>query len=199
MKSPAPDRDNFPRDDVPKDALLQDEALQHAGLISEVLGGGAAAYRVLYDLHMPRIYTFFYWNVKTAAKAEELTQDVFVRAWEKLGQFRFSSSFSTWLFRIAVNMLKSDYRSRGRDRTGSLAEEETGGGACESGGIPAAEVMDLRRAIGLLPEKAGMVLTLYEFENYSHQEIGEILHISAGTSKAHLHRAKKLLKKELES
>lgn len=181
-------------------------------LIRSVLAGDASGFRTLYDRHSPRIHSFLYWNTKTAVRAEELTQDVFVKAWEKLHTFGFRSAFSTWLFGIAINHLKTDFRKRSREVSRFVPEPDLEGreqrdtsrvdpGTPETSapGRKEEEVFDLRRAIGTLPDKARQVLTLYEFQNYTHKEIAALLHISPGTSKAHLSRAKSLLRKEMEA
>jgi RNA polymerase sigma-70 factor (ECF subfamily) len=128
--------------------------------------------------------------------AEDLTQEVFIRAWSKLGTFRGESSFGTWLHRLAVNLILSRRETLKR-RAGRQQPE---------GGIlnrtPARErnpglVMDLESALGRLPDGARQVFVLFDVEGYPHTEIAEMMGISPGTSKSQLHRARMMLREYL--
>ena len=135
------------------------------------------------------------------ALAEELTQDVFVRAWEKLALFRGESSFGTWLHRLTVNLVLNARQADGR-RRGHLATDDDGGDVYAR--IPARPVspgdrMDLERAIAALPPGARRVFVLHDVEGFTHEEIGTLLSITAGGSKAQLHRARLLLREALHA
>lgn len=131
-------------------------------------------------------------------EAERLTQDVFVRAWRKLASFRGQSEFSSWLHRITVNAVLEDGRST-RRRIGRVENVEDPA-AYErgelSGGDPETR-MDLERAIAGLPPGARQALVLHDIEGYKHEEIAQMLGIAAGTVKAQLHRARRLLRDRL--
>jgi RNA polymerase sigma-70 factor, ECF subfamily len=130
--------------------------------------------------------------------AERLTQDVFVRAWTRLSTFRGQSEFSSWLHRIAVNLVLEDGRAS-RRRTARVDNVEDPM-AFERGQRDNTEVdtrMDLERAIAQLPPGARQALVLHDIEGYKHEEIGAMLGIAAGTVKAQLHRARKLLRGSL--
>ena len=135
-------------------------------------------------------------------EAEELTQNTFVRAWENLGSFRGESAFSTWLHRLAVNENLGQRRSTGRRErrvfTTDQPEEHEGGPAAapQAAAHPPAR-MDLDRAIAQLPEGARQVFVLHDVEGYQHEEIATLTGIAAGTSKAQLHRARRLLREAL--
>jgi RNA polymerase sigma-70 factor (ECF subfamily) len=135
-------------------------------------------------------------------RAEELTQDVFVRVWEKLSLFRGESAFSTWLHRLAVNVVLNDRKVEGRERSRSATtDDEDGDGSAVLGANspPAhAERMDLEAAIALLPPGARRVFVLHDVEGYKHEEIAEMLGVTSGGSKAQLHRARLLLREALE-
>src|SRR5690606_35699496 len=132
------------------------------------------------------------------ATAEELTQDVFVRAWEKLATFRGDSSFGTWLHRLAINIVLGRRRADGRRSarivlTHDLTIYEKAGEA----GAKAGESLDLEAALAALPEATRGVFVMHEVEGYTHQEIAELTGRAEGTCKALLHRARRLLKEKL--
>lgn len=133
-----------------------------------------------------------------ADAADELTQDVFVRAWQKLKTFRGESSFATWLHRLAVNVIIERFRSLGTARDRFLPDGET---VLErmSGPSPLRHDtrMDLDRAMRRLPPGARAVFVLHDVEGYKHEEIGELLGVSIGTSKSQLHRARMSLRSHL--
>lgn len=161
--------------------------------------GDAAAFEQLYRLNSGRIYALC-WRLcgGDASLAEDLVQEAFVRAWNKLHQFRGDSSFGTWMHRLAVNVALSDRRIRlrrvGRETQMDEAIERTAMGAAD---ISQGLRNDLEQAIGQLPEKARTVLVLYDVEGYRHAEIAEITGMAVGSSKAQLHRARKLVRKAL--
>lgn len=131
------------------------------------------------------------------ALAEDLTQEAFVRAWRKLDTFRGDSAFSSWLHRLAVNVVLSRQRSRRRREERIVPVDDP-----EDHHRPEAPVagaaMDLRRAIATLPPAARRVFLLHDVEGLRHAEIAEAMGIAVGTSKAHLHRARKMLREVLD-
>lgn len=171
-----------------------------AGLVERAGDGDVAAFEMLYRRHRDRVYALV-WRIcgGDAALAEDLLQEAFIRAWEKLGCFRGESRFATWLHRISVNVALSDRRSRmrrvrretGMDET--IERQMTGRQDLRAG-----PQMDLERAISRLPERARTVLVLYDIEGYAHAEIARMTGMAVGSSKAQLHRARKLMRKELE-
>jgi RNA polymerase sigma-70 factor (ECF subfamily) len=159
--------------------------------------GDVEAFETLYRMHVGRIHALCMRMSGSGERAARLTQDVFVRAWGNLEGFRGESSFGTWLYRIAVNENLMDRRSRRRRRRWEVPGEE----AADTRSVPPAGVgirMDLERAIAALPEGARQVFVLHEVEGFTHEEIAELAGIAPGTSKAQLHRAKKLLRRWLE-
>jgi len=158
--------------------------------------GDRAAFQRLYRLHVGRIHgAVFRLAGNDHARAEDLTQDAFIRAWQKLPGFRHESAFGTWLYRLAVNLALMDIRARGADPVSTRNEEELP----ESGETPfcAAERDELERCIGLLPPRARAVVVLHDIEGWRHEEIAGELGMAVGTSKAQLHRARLLLRKLL--
>ena len=124
--------------------------------------------------------------------AVELTQDTFVRAWEQLGTFE--SAFSTWLHSLAVNVVLGARESRYRER---VVADDAEVQAAQSPTREPGDRVDLERAIAKLPEGARTALVLHDIEGYTHDEIARKLGLSPGTSKAQLHRARKLLREAL--
>ncbi len=165
--------------------------------------GDRQAFERLYRAHVNRIYSLCARMVADRTRAEELTQDVFVRAWEKLHLFRGDSSFATWLHRLAVNVVLNERKTEGRRRT-RFEEEDEGGEAGMDGfagvvGMPLApgDLLDLEQAITRLPPGARRVFTLHDVEGYKHEEIAEMLGVTTGATKAQLHRARMLLREAL--
>ena len=159
--------------------------------------GDTAAFERVYRDHMPRIFNLAR-RMAGPDAAEELTQDVFVRAWQKLALFRGESSFATWLHRLAVNVIIERFRTLGTARVRFLADGET---VLEI--APAVRTkhmdlsMDLQAAIAQLPDGARQVFVLHDVEGYKHREIAAMLDIATGTSKRQLHRARMLMRKHL--
>ncbi|MFC5527035.1 RNA polymerase sigma factor [Rhodanobacter ginsengisoli] len=158
--------------------------------------GDRHAFQRLYRLHAGRVHGAVYRLAGyDHARAEDLTQDAFIRAWQKLPGFRHESAFGTWLYRLAVNVALMDIRARGADPVSMLDDEHL----LDAGETPfcAAERDELERAIGKLPPRARAVLVLHDIEGWRHDEIGSELGMAVGTSKAQLHRARGLLRKLL--
>jgi RNA polymerase sigma-70 factor (ECF subfamily) len=132
--------------------------------------------------------------------ADELTQDVFVRAWQKLGTFRGESSFGTWLHRLAVNVIVERFRSLGVARGRFLADGESALDVAPAPPRSRPDLgMDLQTAIEQLPPGARTIFVLHDVEGYRHEEIAGMLGVSAGTSKSQLHRARQTLRQTLSA
>jgi RNA polymerase sigma-70 factor (ECF subfamily) len=164
--------------------------------------GDRGAFERLYRLHVNRVFSLCVRMVADRSRAEELTQDVFVRAWEKLHLFRGESSFSTWLHRLTVNVVLNARKTDGRQRNRfEETDEEQGGMDALPGvvGMPLApgDLLDLEEAITRLPPGARRVFVLHDVEGYKHEEIAEMLGVTSGATKAQLHRARLLLREAL--
>ena len=137
--------------------------------------------------------------VTDRARAEELTQDVFVRAWEKLTLFRGESSFGTWLHRMTVNLVLNARKTEGRQRSRYEDDDEGDGiDALPARPLAPGDRMDLEAAIAKLPKGARRVFVLHDVEGYKHEEIAQMTGVATGTSKAQLHRARRLLREVLD-
>jgi RNA polymerase sigma factor (sigma-70 family) len=173
-------------------------------LARRAAAGDSVAFEKLYRLHVDRIYGLCcrLCNGDTA-RAEQSTQDAFVRAWEKLGSFRGESRFGTWLHRLTVNVVLGEHRLLKRwvaFDDGAPGEDEAPGAdkllpqQQEDHGLR----MDLERALSRLPNGARTVLVLHDIQGYQHEEISSLTGIAVGTSKAQLHRARRLMKEWLQ-
>ena len=168
-------------------------------LVRKAQQGDEGAFEQLYRWHVNRVYAVCLRLCCDAVTAQELTQDAFVRAWERPDSFRHESAFSSWLYRLTVNVVLGDRRSQQR-RAAKMAEAQSIGGLYSGPEAPSPETrLDLEAAIELLPDGARQVFVLHDVEGYKHEEIANLVGIAPGTSKAHLHRARKVLREQLAS
>src|SRR5690606_17525733 len=154
--------------------------------------GDAGAFEALYRRHAARIHGVVARLVGyDRARAEDLVQEAFVRAWQALPAYRFESAFGTWLHRLAVNTALMDLRAA-RSRPRGCGDEDAVDqlGTPDSAGHSTALSLDLERAVATLPPRARAVLVLYDVEGWKHEEIAEALGMAVGSSKAQLHRAR---------
>src|SRR5207342_3457149 len=170
-------------------------------LVRSASRGDVGAFESLYRRHVGRVHGVIARLVGYhGARAEDLTQDAFVRAWQALPAFRFESAFGTWLHRLAVNTALMDLRSRkSRPQDDGSEDAFDGLGVPDSAGYGTALSMDLERAVASLPPRARAVLVLYDVEGWQHEEIAAELGMAVGSSKAQLHRARHLLRTRLEA
>ncbi|HEY0503106.1 MAG TPA: sigma-70 family RNA polymerase sigma factor [Lysobacter sp.] len=170
-------------------------------LVAAAARGEMRAFEALYRRHAGRVHGVIARLVGgQGARAEDLTQEAFVRAWQALPAFRFESAFSTWLHRLAVNTALMELRSRrSRPQDEGDSDEEVFDliGSADSAGHTTALSMDLERAVASLPPRARAVLVLYDVEGWKHEEIAAELGMAVGSSKAQLHRARSLLRERL--
>ena len=158
--------------------------------------GDVRAFERLYRAHAGRVFALCARMTGSRAMAEELTQDAFVRAWERLPSFRGESAFGTWLHRIAASEVIDQARARSRRLRHEEAVEDLEAHAAPPP-APAHASMDVERALATLPEGARRVLVLHDVAGFTHEEIGRMTDSAEGTCKAQLHRARKLLKEAL--
>lgn len=162
--------------------------------------GDAAAFERLYRANVGRVNALALRLTADSQRAEDLVQDAFVRAWEKLATFRGESSFPTWMHRLTLNVFllahRSEQRRGAREEThGELPDSPTTGSADALG---AEGRMDLEQAIARLPEGARTAFVLHELQGYSHEEIAAFSGVAAATVRAQLHRARRRLMEMLE-
>ena len=166
-------------------------------VVRRAQAGDSSAFESLYREHSARVYALcLRLSGGSTVDASELLQDVFVRAWRGLRNFRGESAFSSWLHRLTVNAMLERVRSEKRRTARVLFMEDPGADLVTVESQPDTQ-MDLESAIAALPEGARIVCVLHEIEGYQHAEIAERLGVAEGTVKAQLHRARKLLMKAL--
>ncbi len=156
----------------------------------------ARAFEALYRQHVDKVYGLCLRMTGDVSEAEDCTQEAFIQAWSKLAKFRGDSAFSTWLHRIAVNAVLGRMRKskREQDRIQVVADTRP----VRSTTADTGELRDLAKAVDRLPEGARHVFVLHGVYGYSHDEAAAMLGIATGTSKAQMHRARRLLTQQLE-
>lgn len=164
--------------------------------IARAQAGDNAAFEDLYRHHVGRVYALCRRLSRDEHEAEELTQDAFVHAFERLALFRGESAFGSWLHRLTVNVVLGKWRGQNRYRQRVLALDDFEGLDAPQPAKDGAAI-DLERAIAGLPKGARTVFVLYDMEGYQHDEIAEMTGLAVGTSKAQLHRARRLLREAL--
>jgi RNA polymerase sigma-70 factor, ECF subfamily len=168
-------------------------------LLQRARAGDLDAFEALYRATAPRVFALCLRMTADRQRAQELTQDVFVRAWEALPSFRGDAAFTSWLHRIAVNVVLMGARAE-RRRVSRVALAEDLEGEVGDGFAPPIDVeqgIDLERAIAKLPPGARRVFVLHDIEGYRHEEIARLTGTAEGTLRAQLHRARKLLMEAL--
>jgi RNA polymerase sigma-70 factor (ECF subfamily) len=163
--------------------------------VAGAAAGDVRAFEHLYRMHLPRVHSLVR-RMAGGRDADELTQDVFVRVWQKLATFRGDSAFGTWLHRLTINVVIERFRTEAARRQKLHDGEEifeTLSAPLRSGDLS----MDFEAALRKLPDGAREIFVLHDVEGYKHHEIATLLGISAGTSKAQLHRARMMLRRHL--
>lgn len=157
--------------------------------------GDASAFERLYRAHAARVHSLAR-RMLGAEEADEVTQDVFVRTWQKLRTFRGDSAFTTWLHRLAINVMIERRRSHAVRRE-RFAHDQT---AIDRATVAPARTdlrVDFEQALEELPPGARQVFVLHDVEGHKHREIAGLLDITTGTSKRQLHRARMLMRRHL--
>jgi RNA polymerase sigma-70 factor (ECF subfamily) len=168
------------------------------GLVQKARKGDTGSFELLYRQHVGRVHGLCLRLTGTETDAEEMTQEVFVRAWQNIDKFRNRSHFPAWLHRVAVNLARNEWRTRARwGRPKELDEERPDGQAPRPRAVPELRA-DLEAAIEQLPRGAREVFLLHDVHGYRHDEIAEMNGLAVGTTKAQLHRARKRLREVLE-
>ncbi len=174
----------------------QETRVTEAALVKQAMRSNARAFEQLYRLHIDKVYGICLRMTGNVSEAEDCAQEAFIQAWGKLDKFRGDSAFSTWLHRIAVNAVLGRMRKSKREHDRIMAASDRGPRTLKTG--DSGVMKDLSEAVDRLPEGARHVFVLHAVYGYTHDEAGEMLGIAAGTSKAQLHRAKRLLAQQLK-
>jgi len=158
--------------------------------------GDGRAFERLYRGHVARIHSLVR-RMLDSDEADDVTQDVFVRAWEKLHTFRGESAFGTWLHRLAVNVVLARRKALGVER-GRRSADDSPLKTVAARNVMPEHTVDFEEAIGRLPDGSRQVFLLHDVAGYRHEEIAKLLGIVAGTSKSQLHHARMALRKHLD-
>lgn len=166
--------------------------------------GDMGAFEEIYRRHHRRVYSICLRMLQNTSEAEDLTQDVFIQLYRKIGSFRGDSAFTTWLHRMTVNQVLMHFRKRTVKFEKTTEEGETPDQIVSGTGNPhKMQIVDkiaLDNAIEQLPTGYKNVFVLHDVEGFEHEEVARILGCSVGTSKSQLHKARlklqKLLKKK---
>ena len=166
-------------------------------LIAAAVAGEATAQRMLYDQHVDRVYRLAFRLAGEDDLARDFTQETFIRAFQRLKDFRSDSSFGTWIHTIATSVSLNGLRKikRFRTRESPLDEALTVGAPARRAEPDLKE--RLRQAIDALPEGYRTVFVMHDMEGYTHEEIASALGVQPGTSKAQLFRARAKLREAL--
>ncbi len=169
---------------------------KESALIRQIKSGDSQAYKLLYDAHIDYLYRFLKQFRKSDSDVQDLVQRAFIKAYEGLDAFNHRSTFKTWLFRIALNEMRSDAR---RNSIISFVDSEEVDDAVSSNEEETlAWNATLRSLFEQLDETKRIVFVLYEVEGYSHAEIAVMLHFGESTSRTILARTKQWLRKQLK-
>jgi RNA polymerase sigma-70 factor (ECF subfamily) len=166
-------------------------------LVRRAQARDTAAFESLYREHVGRVHAICLRMTADTRRAEELTQKAFLTVWEKLPHFRGESAFGSWLHRVAVNTVLTDFRAEHRRMQRVFGTENPADYETARAALPAGTRLDLEQAIAALPPAARAVFVLHDVEGWQHDEIAAQLGVATGTSKAQLHRARKLLQEAL--
>ncbi len=201
--SPSADRGNRPASFAP--AALPDPS--EALALARAQAGDHHAFAQLYSLHKRRVYSLCLRMVGNIAEAEDLTQEAFLQLHRKIGTFRGDSAFSTWLHRLAINVVLMHLRKKGLtlislDEAMEPAPDEGPGRSFGAPDLTLAGAIDrlaLERAVADLPAGYRLIFILHDVEGFEHNEIAVMLECSIGNSKSQLHKARLKLREALRS
>ena len=185
---------------------LKSKDLNEAEAIERAKQGDAEAFETLYDLHRRRVYSLCLRMTANTAEAEDLTQEAFLQLFRKIGTFRGESAFSTWLHRMAVNVVLMRLRKKGLPLVpleDTVETEEEGPkkelGARDAVMAGSVDRMELQRAVEALPPGYRSIFVLHDVEGYEHNEIASLVGCSIGNSKSQLHKARMKLRELLKT
>jgi RNA polymerase sigma-70 factor (ECF subfamily) len=163
-------------------------------LTQKAAGGNISAFELLYERYHRRTYSLCLRMTNSQTEAEDLTQEVFIQLFRKIGSFRGDSAFSTWLHRLTVNQVLMYFRRRSvkNEKTSESGEmpEQTVSGTENPRKMPVLDRIALKNAVAQLPPGYRSVFLLHDVEGYEHEEVARLLGISVGTSKSQLHKAR---------
>lgn len=163
-------------------------------LCQKAAGGNLAAFEMIYQRYHRRTYSLCLRMTSSQTEAEDLTQEVFIQLFRKVGSFRGDSAFSTWLHRLTVNQVLMHFRRRSvkNEKVSDDGEmpDQAVNGTSNPNKMPVVDRIALKNAIAELPRGYRNVFVLHDVEGYEHEEVARMMNISVGTSKSQLHKAR---------
>ncbi len=184
----------------------QSNQLSEAAAIDRAKQGDAEAFEVLYNLHRRRVYSLCLRMTTNTAEAEDLTQEAFLQLFRKIGTFRGESAFSTWLHRMAVNVVLMQLRKKNLPIVPLEDTIETDDdtpkkdyGTEDNVLAGSIDRLRLQKAVDSLPVGYRTIFVLHDVEGYEHNEIAELVGCSIGNSKSQLHKARMKLRELLKT
>lgn len=173
--------------------------LETVRLVRGARRGDVDAFEGLYRRFSGRVHGLCLRMTANRDLAEELTQETFVRVWERFDRFEGDSRFAPWLLKVAANVVLSHGRTRRRklDREIGTDTLDRVPGPQAPPRAAAGAAVDLERAVAMLPDGARTVFVLHDVEGFKHGEIADLLGVAEGTTKAQLHRARRMLRETL--
>jgi RNA polymerase sigma-70 factor (ECF subfamily) len=168
-----------------------------ADLIRRARERDQQAFAQLYRRHVGRVHAICRRMAADVPRAEELTQTVFVKLWDKLGLFRGESAFASWLHRLTVNTVLTEFRTTRRREARVFGTDDPAALETPAKAAAPGRRLDLEQAIAGLPPRARVIFVLHDIEGYTHEEVARLLDLETGTTKAQLHRARQLLQEAL--
>jgi RNA polymerase sigma-70 factor, ECF subfamily len=179
-------------------AEVEPAPLSDLALANAAGKGDMEAFEQLYDRHNRRVYAVCLRMTQNVQEAEDLTQDVFIQLFRKIGSFRGESAFTTWLHRLTVNQVLMHFRKRSVKLERTTEEGDTPDqvvlGTGNPKAMPVVDRIALDSALSKLPPGYRTVFVLHDVEGHEHEEIARILGIAVGTSKSQLHKARMKLR-----
>jgi RNA polymerase sigma-70 factor, ECF subfamily len=190
--------------------FVPEDRSSELALARRASAGDELAFEQIYVANSPRVFALCLRMSGSRQRAAELTQDVFVHIWKRLGSWRGDSALSSWIYRLTVNLVLSSVRTDQRRQKHEMSDEieddvrhatPSAEPHAKHGSVrpPSVEdAIDLERAIAGLPRGARTVFVLHDVEGYKHDEIAKLTGTAEGTCRAQLHRARKLLIEALD-
>lgn len=179
---------------LPSEDVAVEDSSSDLELCRLAAGGNLAAFELIYQRYHRRTYSLCLRMMGSQTEAEDLTQEVFIQLFRKIGSFRGDSAFSTWLHRLTINQVLMHFRRRSfkNEKTSEDGEmpEQTVHGTADPNKMPVVDRIALKKAIGELPNGYRSVFILHDVEGFEHEEVARMLGISVGTSKSQLHKAR---------
>lgn len=159
--------------------------------------GDTDAFELVYRAYGAEVYAVCLRMVGDTLEAQELVQDVFVRAWERRESFRGESAYGTWLHRLAVNVVLERFRSDKRRNLRVTLESDLSESSAQSAGNSSDDQLDIENSLSRLPAGARVAFVLHHVEGYSYDEIADLTHLAPATIRAHVFHARRLLMRML--